>query len=70
MKQSLFKVFKDRVTNATANDTIWKAGFYFINLTSKQAEDLRLSTIDMYGDENGVVHYPNGINITPLYNRK
>ena len=65
MKQSLFKVFKDRVANATIDDTIWKAGFYFVNLTSKQAEEIRSLTFSQYGRENGSVHLPNGIIIYP-----
>lgn len=63
MKQSLFKSFKTRVVEAQENDTIWYAGFYFINLTAKQAESLRLATLEKWGDENGTVHFPNGITI-------
>ena len=66
MKAIMYKNFKDRVINANENDTIWHAGFYFVNLTSKQAEDLRLSTVDKWGDNNGTVHYPNGISIMKL----
>ena len=38
------------VVNADNNDLIWNAGFHFINLTPKQAEDLRISTLDKWGD--------------------
>lgn len=66
MKRSLFNTFMNKVQNAGANDVIWKAGFYFINLTSKQAETLRLATLDKWGDNDGVVRYPNGISIKPI----
>ena len=65
MKQALYKKFKEKVINANEKDTIWYAGFYFINLTVRQAEDLRKSTLAKYGDAHGVVHYPNGISIKP-----
>ena len=66
MKSLLYKKFKDRVIVANKNDTIWYAGFYFVNLTAKQAEDLRKSTLDKWGDDNGVVRFPNGISIKPI----
>lgn len=66
MKVSVYKKFKNRVVLASENDPIWYAGFYFINLTSKQAEDLRRATVEKWGDSKGTVYYPNGVSIMKL----
>lgn len=67
MKASVYKKFKQAIIESKdfPNAPIWCAGFHFLALTERQAEDLRLSTLDRWGDENGVVHFPNGISIKP-----
>jgi len=65
MKANVYKQFKAAILAADENALIWYAGFHFLALTEKQADDLRRATLDKWGDNNGVVHYPNGISIRP-----
>jgi hypothetical protein len=65
MKAQVYKQFKAAVMAADEKALIWHAGFHFLALTEKQADDLRRSTLEKWGDSDGVVHYPNGISIKP-----
>ena len=40
MTQQEFKSFSRTVTNAGANDPIWWAGYYWINLTVRQVQKI------------------------------
>lgn len=65
MKTSLYKRFKEELLKADNNAPIWCAGFHFLALTEGQAQDLRVTFLDRYGDNSGVVHFPNGVSIKP-----
>lgn len=65
MKVNVYKQFKAALLEANDNAPIWCAGFHFLALTEKQAQDLRVTFLERYGDEKGVVHFPNGISIRP-----
>lgn len=62
MKINEYKTFKAKLVRAKDNDVIWNAGFLFINLTRKQANDLYDTMYNRYGvgDE---VKFPNGFSI-------
>lgn len=62
MKQSLYKNFKQKVIGADEKNPIWCAGFYFVDLTTKQSNDLYDALYSKYGKDN-IVTLPNGIQL-------